>query len=164
MKNFDWTKFSRKLAIEANIQSLYDAWIIPAELERWFLKDADFTNAEGKSISKSQRIKIGDTYKWQWHLWDGTEEGKITKVNGKDHLQFTFAGNCLVDVHFEIYEKGTIVSIAQSNIPTDDDSKQNIRLGCDNGWSFYIVNLKSVYEGGLDLRNKDPKLKPMLNN
>jgi hypothetical protein len=27
-----------------------------------------------------------------------------------------------------------------------------------------LVNLKSVYEGGLDLRNKDNRFKPMLNN
>jgi uncharacterized protein YndB with AHSA1/START domain len=164
MKNFDWTKFTRKVAIEANIQTLYDAWAIPSELERWFLSDASFLNIEGKVKDKTQRIKAGDSYRWQWYLWDATETGNITKANGKDHLQFSFASTCLVDVHFELYEKGTIVSLTQSLIPTDDESKQNIRLGCDQGWSFYLVNLKSVYQGGLDLRNKDPKLKPMLNN
>ena len=164
MKNFDWSKFTRKVAIKANIQTLYDAWTIPSELERWFLRDASFLNTEEKVKDKSQPIKAGDTYQWQWYLWDVTEIGNITKANGKDHLQFSFANTCLVDVHLEVYEKGTIVSLTQSLIPTDDASKQNIRLGCDQGWSFYLVNLKSVYQGGLDLRNKDPKLKPMLNN
>jgi len=36
-------------------------------------------------------------------------------------------------------------------------------LGCASGWAFYLVNLKSIYEGGLDLRNKTPALKHMLN-
>lgn len=30
--------------------------------------------------------------------------------------------------------------------------------------SFFLLNLKSVYEGGIDLRNKDSNFKGMLNN
>lgn len=121
------------------------------------------TQTEGTEIQKNGSIQIGNTYKWRWFLWDGTEEGKITKLNDKDHIQFTFAGDCLVDVHLEAYEKGTIVSISQSNIPTDDKSKKDIRLGSFSGWSFYLINIKSIYEGGLGLRNKDAELKAMLN-
>ena len=57
-----------------------------------------------------------------------------------------------------------MVTLSQSNIPLDNKSKQNIRLGCESGWSFFMLNLKSVYEGGLDLRNKNDKLPGMLNN
>jgi len=56
-----------------------------------------------------------------------------------------------------------VVELTQKNIPTDDHSKQNIRLGCDTGWSFFLVNLKSVYESAHDLRNKNEKLKGMIN-
>jgi uncharacterized protein YndB with AHSA1/START domain len=164
MNNFDWTKFTRKIAIEASKQALYDAWVIPAEIEQWFLSHAEYFTSEGTPVSKTEAVSKGLTYQWQWYLYDVTETGTITKANGKDHFQFTFAGNCKVDVTFKEYKKGTLVSLTQSGIPTDDESKQNIRLGCDNGWSFYLLNLKSVYEGGLDLRNKDPELKPMLNN
>ncbi len=57
-----------------------------------------------------------------------------------------------------------MVELTQKNIPTDDESKQDIRLGCDSGWSFFLVNLKSIYEGGLDLRNKNADLKRMINS
>ncbi|NQY67347.1 MAG: hypothetical protein HRT72_06450 [Flavobacteriales bacterium] len=40
-----------------------------------------------------------------------------------------------------------IVELVQKNIPIDDSSKRGIRLGCDSGWSFFMLNLKSVYEG-----------------
>jgi uncharacterized protein YndB with AHSA1/START domain len=164
MKNFDWTQFTNTIAIKADISQLYNAWAVPLELERWFLSDATFLNSEGREIAKSDSIEAGNAYQWQWFLWDTTEMGKVVKANGKDHIQFTFAGDCLVDITFETYHDGTIVTLKQTNIPTDDKSKQDIRLGCYNGWSFYMVNLKSVYEGGHDLRNKDEKLKPMLNN
>ena len=164
MKNFDWTQFTCKIPVEVPLNVLYDAWTIPSEIERWFLSDASFFSSEGTPTLKNDRIQVGNAYKWKWFLWDGAEEGKVTKANGEDHLQFTFAGDCLVDVHLEAYEKGTIVSIAQSNIPTDDKSKKDVRLGCFGGWSFYIVNIKSIYEGGLDLRNRDKNLHMMTNS
>lgn len=164
MKNFDWTQFSRKIAAQTEPQTLYNAWAIPSEIEKWFLSDAQYYDASRNQKSKATAIEAGDTYEWQWHLWNVTEKGTITKANGSDHIQFTFAGNCHVDVSIAPYDKGSIVTLSQTNIPTDEESKQNIRLGCDRGWSFYLVNLKSVYEGGLDLRNKDADLQPMLNN
>jgi uncharacterized protein YndB with AHSA1/START domain len=164
MEAINWESFTRKTAVKAALKDLYDAWTIPAEIEKWFLKEADFYRASGEAVRKSEHIEAGDTYEWSWFLYDPTEKGKITKANGRDALQFTFAGDCLVDVSLTPFQEYVIVSITQSNIPTDEQSKRNIRLGCDSGWSFYLVNLKSVYEGGLDLRNKNVELKGLLNN
>ena len=86
------------------------------------------------------------------------------EANGKDHIRFTFAGDCLVDVKLTKQDEYVLVALTQSNIPTNDDSKQNIRLGCDSGWSFYLLNLKSVIENGCDLRNKIPAFKGMVNS
>ncbi len=163
MKNFDWTQLTKKMFIKASVQSLYDAWSKPREIERWFLSDATFIDKNDTIVSKDKNIEEGYNYQWQWFLYDVTETGNVIKANGRDHIQFTFAGNCLVDIQLEPFEDGVIVTLSQKNIPTDDKSKLNIRLGCDKGWSFYLVNLKSVYEGGLDLRNKNPNLKNMLN-
>tara|TARA_R110002049_G_scaffold13550_2_gene58997 strand:- start:41 stop:535 length:495 start_codon:yes stop_codon:yes gene_type:complete len=164
MENFDWTQFTQKIPVKASMEQLYKAWTIPKEIERWFLSDAGFSSEEGNTINKNEAIKSGYSYTWQWFLWDGTEEGIIKNVNGRDHIQFTFAGDCIVDVNLEPYHDGIIVSLKQSNISLDEKSKRDVRLGCHNGWAFYMVNLKSVYEGGLDLRNKDTKLKAMLNS
>ncbi|KAA3624864.1 MAG: SRPBCC domain-containing protein [Flavobacterium sp.] len=163
MKNFDWTQFTRKIAVKAPMPVIYDAWTRSHELERWFLSDATFYNSNGEKVDKDSTYSVGDRYEWQWYLWDGTEEGEVKEMNGTDHLQFTFAGECLVDINLSTMDDYTVVSLSQKNIPTDDQNKINTRLGCDSGWSFYLVNLKSIYEGGLDLRNKNEKLKSMLN-
>ncbi|MFA6152147.1 MAG: SRPBCC domain-containing protein [Chitinophagaceae bacterium] len=163
MKNFDWTSFTRKIAVKAPMEDIYSAWTKAAEIEKWFLSKAEFKDANGAIISADVAVKKGDNYAWKWYLFDVTEYGQITDSNGKDFLQFTFAGNCLVDIHLSIQDDYTIVELTQKNIPLDDESKKGIRLGCDTGWSFYLVNLKSVYEGGIDLRNKNAALKGMLN-
>jgi len=164
MKNFDWTKFTLKVAVKAKPEDIYNAWTTAGEIEKWFLTDAEFSDENGLKLSKMQNTLKGDSYKWVWYLYDDVEYGTITAANGRDFLQFTFAGNCLVEVNLKTEFEYTVVELTQKNIPTDDVSKRNIRLGCHNGWSFYLINLKSVYEGGLDLRNKDNRFKPMLNN
>jgi hypothetical protein len=164
MKNFDWTKFTRKIAIKAELNDIYNAWTKASEIEKWFLSKASYLDTNEQAIAKDKTIEQGYTYKWNWFLFDVTEQGKITDANGKDFFQFEFAGKCLVDIHLSTKDDYVIVTLTQKNIPTDDFSKKEIRIGCDSGWSFYLLNLKSVYEGGIDLRNKDSNLKGMLNN
>lgn len=164
MKNFNWTQFTKRIAVKAPIQTLYDAWTKSSELEKWFLKTAKFINPDGTGVDGNSHAKAGMSYEWTWYLYPDTERNIVTIANGKDHFQFNFAGKCTVDVTLSEQFGHTVVELVQSNIPTDDDSKQNIRLGCSSGWSFYFVNMKSVYEGGLDLRSKDERLKPMVNN
>ena len=163
MKNFDWTSFTRKIAIKTELSVIYNAWTKASEIEKWFLRKAVFFDTEGQSVSKEAQIEQGFTYEWNWYLFEVTERGRITEANGKDFIQFTFAGECVVDIVLSTQDEYVIVELTQKNIPTDDNSKQQIRLGCDSGWSFYLVNLKSVYEGGLDLRDKDSRLEGMMN-
>lgn len=164
MENFDWTKFTIRIAVKATIDEVYAAWSTPVEIEKWFLSHAEFSDANNVLLSKTQQALKGDRYKWVWYLYNDIEFGTVTEANEKDFFQFTFAGNCLVEINLREEFEYTIVELTQKNIPTDENSKRNIRLGCHNGWSFYLINLKSVLEGGLDLRNKDNRFKPMLNN
>lgn len=164
MKNFDWTKFRLKTAVKSGLNIIYYAWTEVDEIEKWFLKKAVFYDEEGNEISRSTSVEEGYTYKWNWYLYNETEKGRITKANGIDHIQFTFAGNCIVDIKLERQDEYTIIELEQSNIPEDDVSKKNIRLGCESGWSFYLINLKAYCEYGIDLRNKEEKLGVLVNN
>jgi uncharacterized protein YndB with AHSA1/START domain len=155
--------FSRKIPIKADMARLYNAWTRADEIESWFLRSSNFLRGD-RLLPKEEAITKGDTYQWAWYAFDVVEEGSITEANGVDFIQFTFAGDCLVEIQLTQMEDYVLVTLTQKNIPTDDASKRNIRIGCASGWSFFLVNLKSVYEGGLDLRNKDNDLRGMLNN
>lgn len=163
MKDFDWTSFTKKIAIKAKLPDIYNAWTKAAEIEKWFLKDAGFFDSDKVLIGKGKPIQKDFSYDWRWHLYDDVAKGTIREANGKDFIQFTFEGS-LVDIKLSEEHDYVIVQLTQKEIPTDDHSKQYVRLGCSSGWAFYLVNLKSVYEGGLDLRNKDPRLSTMINN
>ena len=164
METFNWTAFSQKIAIKATMEQLYKAWTLPKEIETWFLSKALFTRPSGVSVGHNEAIQTNDTYHWSWYLYDVVETGTVLEANGKDSLKFTFAGDCVVHVQLRQVHDHIVVNLSQSNIPTDNQSKRGIRLGCASGWSFFLLNLKSVYEGGLDLRNKDPQFQGMINN
>ncbi|MCZ2356455.1 MAG: SRPBCC domain-containing protein [Bacteroidia bacterium] len=164
MEHFNWTTFTKRIAVKSTISDIYNAWTKAVEIEKWFLSKAVYFDTDNKTVSATENIKSGQTYEWSWYAQDFTETGKIIHTNEKDFIQFLFAGECIVEVKLSEKDGFVIVELTQSNIPTDDNSKQNIRLGCDSGWSFYLVNLKSVYEGGLDLRNKNTDFKAMVNN
>ena len=164
MKEFDWTQFSKRIFINTDLNSVYNAWTKSGELEKWFLSKATFQSIDGKEILPIENIDSESTYKWNWFAQNHFEEGTVNLANGVDYIEFTFAGNCKVQVRLSIEENQTLVELTQTEIPLDDSSKENIRLGCAFGWTFYLLNLKSVLEGGLDLRNKDTELIGVVNN
>lgn len=148
----DWTSFELKIAVKAAMQDLYHAWTQAAQVEKWFLQECTYLK-EGTAIADNDAVPAGGTYAWRWHFYEETEYGRINAANGKDFMQFTFAGDCLVDVQLEAAGEYTLVRLRQYNIPTDEASQFGIRIGCVQGWTFYLTNLKSVYEYGHDLRN-----------
>ena len=162
MENFDWTRFTRRIIIKAPIATIYDAWTKAGEIEKWFLKEAKFYDANGGELPKNTPASAGNGYHWIWYVYEETEKGEILEANGVDFVRLTFA-NSILEVKLVQHESGVIVELTQKGIPQDDNSRQYIRLGCHAGWTFYLINLKSIYEGGIDLRNTDENLPGMLN-
>jgi uncharacterized protein YndB with AHSA1/START domain len=154
----DWTSFTLSIAVKSSLETIYNAWTISSEIEKWFLETCQFNNT-----TTLKNVTAECEYQWTWYLYDGLEKGKITQANGKDFFQFSFAGECLVDVQLKEIGENILVTLRQHNIPTDEKSKFNIRIGCLEGWTFYLANLKSFYETGYDLRNKNPELKGINN-
>jgi hypothetical protein len=151
-----WTSFKVTGDYNTDIRSLYEAWATPAGLEKWFLRKADFFTVPMRLREPDEFIMKEDTYEWYWHGWgDNTcEKGQILEANGTDSLKFTFADNCIVSVNISSRNGVSIVELSQENIPEESDPSKNLFVQCQLGWTFYMANLKSIVEGGVDLRNK----------
>ena len=46
--------------------------------------------------------------------------------------------------------------------PTEEEVVRKHYLGNMKGWIFFMINLKSVLEGGIDMRNRKEELKNVL--
>lgn len=166
MPQLDWSRFSLKIYINAPIQKVFDMWTSRADLENWFLRKAEFRSADGAMRGSNDRLQVGDTYDWLWHGHpDSTaEHGVITETNGKDRFQFIFGNAGTVTVKLKDMGDCTEMILTQENIPTDEQNRMNFHVGCSTGWTFYFANLKSILEGGLDLRNKNVLYSNVINS
>jgi hypothetical protein len=165
METHDWSSFTVRININASAEKLYAAWATRSGIELWFLRVSEYKKPDGSLRANDEPVSKGDSYKWLWHGWpdDMVEHGEILDCNGKDLFRFSFgkAGNCTIRIYKEQDE--TIVELMQDAIPTDEQGKHYWHLGCKTGWTFYLANLKSIYEGGKDLRNKNVQLQQVLN-
>ena len=159
----DWSQFTKRITVEATTRAIYNAWAIPEQIEGWFLSRADYTRPDGTANFKTERVKAGDSYTWRWHGFPGgsPEKGKVLEANGHNTFSFTFADDCIVEV-MVLAEKGVrVVQLTQKKIGPDE--KLRLYIGCGEGWTFYLANLKSKLEGGIDLRNKNENIKGVIN-
>jgi hypothetical protein len=163
MPDHNWEQLLLRIPINADKQTIFAQWTTRQGLENWFLRKAEFKKPDGSVRNASDVIQTGDTYEWMWHGWpdDMVERGTVVDV-GDLSLKFTFgkAGNVTVSVKEELQE--TILELLQDEIPTDEHSKEYYHLGCTKGWTFFMVNLKSILEGGLDMRNRNVELKNVI--
>ena len=154
-----WDTFTRRVLIDQPLSDIYNLWTSSDGITQWFLRKAVYTTAEGVARKSNEPCQQGDTYSWEWHNWDHAHSGKILAQNGKGHIKFEFESS-IVDLHVELFKDGrSLVSLIQSEIPTDDESKRNIYSGCGCGWTFWLTNLKAYTEHGIVLNEKDEALK-----
>lgn len=166
MSSFDWSRFTVRININSNsIEQLYRAWATRGGIEYWFLRMSEYSKADGELRSADEPVQTGDTYRWRWFGYgdEVTETGEILDCNGTDFFKFRFgkAGDCSVNIYPEQDE--LIVELLQDNIPTDDKAKESWHIGCKTGWTFYLANMKSMFEGGIDLRNKNENIQNVIN-
>jgi uncharacterized protein YndB with AHSA1/START domain len=167
MAEIDWSRFSHKIYLNAGIRRVYDAWATRANIESWFLRKGEFKTPDGKLRGDLETVQKGDTYEWLWHGHpDSTvEHGVVTEANGKDRFAFVFGTAGVVTITLrEVEPNVTEMILVQDQIPTDDHGKFSYHVGCSTGWSFYEGNIKSILEGGMDLRNKNPNYTNVINS
>src|SRR3569833_1913704 len=156
MAAHDWTRFTITADFDIDLRSIYKAWTTPAGLESWFLRIADFYTITGRLREKEESILKEDTYEWLWHGFndDTLQKGRVLEVNEIDFFKFTFTDDTIVSVSLRSANGLTILELTQENIKEDPDHANNLFVQCQIGWTFYLANLKSIIEGGIDLRNK----------
>jgi uncharacterized protein YndB with AHSA1/START domain len=165
-----WSSFTKSITVKTSEEKLYHAFATRAGMESWFLRSCDYKGKDGNSLPPGEFVAPGNKYTWHWFGYadDTNENGEILQANGKDLFEFTFNANgsndMKVRVSFEEEKGEWRVNLYQYNIPEDDESKGWYFVGCGEGWTFYLANLKSILEGGLDLRNKNIEIKKVVNS
>jgi len=164
-KQPEWSEFLRRIYVQAPVKKIYNAWAKPSEITKWFLSKARAFDAGGKERSASKAIVKGNSYEWKWYGSADTGEGKVLSANGINRLSFTFIDSAtVVTVSMKKAGKRTFVELKQQHRHPEASRRKGIYLHCHPGWSYHLTNLKSIYEGGIDLREKKPDRKFLVNS
>jgi hypothetical protein len=160
-----WNEFNIRIPVNPSIPDLYSAWATQQGIERWFLRSAIYKTSQGSLRGVAEPVQKGDRYHWLWQGYpdDVSESNAVLDANGRDYFQFEFTGQCIVSIRLEPIKGLTMVNLRQHNIPDDSNPATNLFVGCQLGWTFYLTNLKSIFEGGIDLRNKDTDFTSVVN-
>lgn len=160
---YDWSRFVKRVNLNTDERTAYRLWATREGLEKWFLRNAIFKR-NGREIPPTTELKAGDEYEWYWHGWtdDMVEKGTILEANGRDLLRFSFGKAGEVTIRIKSEQGQLIIELLQEKIPLDEHSLYYFHLGCSTGWVFYLTNMKSILEGGPDLRNRNADLKNVI--
>ncbi len=144
-KKHDWSQFKLKIEVNRPVSTLFKAWTDGKLISKWFTV---------KAVIEPKRN--GRIY-FEWLAGDKMEARVVSIVKNKS---FTFPFGSKgerVTVKFKKEGKGTICELHQYNMQLTPQSKWNMHRGCIQGWTFFLVNLKSYLEHEIDLRSHNPK-------
>lgn len=133
-------------------------WATEAGITRWFIPECTFTSPDGAKLEQTTPVETDTKYKWIWA--NGIEEEGVFVFVSERALTFTFGAGTTVEVHLTSEGGRTQVELKQTSEVTD---AEEVYRDCTQGWTFYLTNLKSLLEGGIDLREFEPTREGLVN-
>jgi uncharacterized protein YndB with AHSA1/START domain len=144
-KKYDWTQFTLKVAINKSVASVFRAWTDDKVVSKWFTE---------KTVIQPR--KNGRIY-FEWLAGDKLD-AKVISISKNRHFTFPFGSKGeRVTIKFVKDGRGSICELRQYNMLTTPKSRWEMHRGCIQGWTFFLANLKSYLEYGVDLRSHDPQ-------
>jgi hypothetical protein len=150
---FNWERFQRSVLVRASIDACHAAIFTSGGLAKWFIGSATYSTSDGLPRAHVARVHMGDDYLWKWLDKDLELTGQVLNVT---HLSVTFsfgeAGTVTMSARQEADR--VRVTIAQEALPDKPYDKEAF-VNCYVCWSFFLLNLKSVLEHHIDLRERE---------
>ncbi len=142
-------KMIQRYIYQAKQETVFRALTDPQELTKWFLQDAQV------------QLKKGGTMKFVWSPKDKHENTILELVpNRKLRITWPTMGwggtpktNTYVTFNLTPRGKYTLLQIEHTGFGMGEEWVMYY-AGTYSGWTYYLLNLKSWLEHGIDLRDK----------
>jgi hypothetical protein len=157
-------QFTLRINMNARPDIVYKSLATSSGLTSWFLRSANFLDSAGVIRNPDSFIQKGDSYSMLWHGYPDSvkQTGTVLEANGTDLFRFSFSLGCPVEIKLYTECGQTIAELTEGPFPEDHPDSIKHYFEDSKGWTFYLTNLKSVLEGGLDLRNKNREIKNVI--
>jgi hypothetical protein len=153
----NWDRVELEIDITAPVEVVAWHWTSSAGLTRWLAVECTFVGLEGDTYAEADSAEAGARFRMI--RADGSiEEGELVQAD-KRAVVAAFADGSRLHVRLASRKGRTALTLRRSTVGADfEEFRDNLR-----SWTFHLTNLKSVVEGGLDLREFEPDRSGLLN-
>jgi uncharacterized protein YndB with AHSA1/START domain len=158
-----YESFTQRIRIKAAPDVVMTFWLMSDLVQLWFVPACRYIRPDIEDRAGNELAQPGDRYEWTWV--DGTREvSTVREVTFPLRATFGwFEDTCDVQVTLEPEGEGTLITLIQTNTQETEAERLQATLECGQGWQFYLLNLKSYLEGGIDLRETEPGVPGLIN-
>lgn len=132
-------KTTLKIPIHASLDTIWELLTTPAGISRWF------------ALSCEGSIAEGGEFKLIWGRepdHDDVSSHRVTAWEPRRRFGFTWPG---VQLTFDLFRQGS-VNVVKLTCTYANAAGSEAQIEELVGWTMHLMTLKSVAEGGLDLR------------
>lgn len=150
---YNLNRFVINIKIKKTVRTVYRSWSTSL-IERWFPEKMQYITFGNTIRPRKSLFETNDRF-----TWTGSKErpfsfsGEILFTNNKDYFRFSFVDDTIVSVLLKAHEDETIVQLVHEGFVQGTEHKLDLQLNWCSNWTFYLANLKSVLEEGVDLRD-----------
>ena len=174
----DWLGFTQAIHVRAAVPAAWRMLATCEGLERWFLLRADAWTHDGRQWLRDRGLEQGARLRLTWPSAESTdaagwtipgevsEDDEVLRTEAPQRIRLGwYEGRGWVEFRVAPRPDGRVtVELEQRMHPTGDFKLlEGAYTGCREGWAFYLANLKSVLEHGIDLREAAPDRTGLVN-
>lgn len=146
--------FSHAIYLNAPLEKVYVFAATASGIIKWFIGKAKYYYKDNNIRLGNEFARKGDSYLWTWLNKDLELKGIVTGAVENKLFQFTFSPLYLVTLEFFPENNRTKLTLTQEYQQSAQRNDFNY-INCCTCWVFFLTNLKSVIENGIDLREKE---------
>ena len=149
--NFNSERFHHSILLNKAAGEVFALFGLAGGLEKWFQCETIFTATDKAARKPGEMIQKDDSFYWKWLAKDFSIEGKVINVTPGISAEFTFGSLFNIKMSAAAQNGRTLFTIEQwyTNGAIKNDFAY---INCCTCWIFFLTNLKSVLEHGIDLR------------
>ena len=160
-QSFTKEQFSHGLLLDISIDQAWSYIASPEGLTSWFLGKTSYTGPDGEIRQAHHSVQKGDQYYWEWQKQHSVE-GIVLDLVEEEFFAVTFGTDFTVE--FRLSQEGNRTRIVLTQLNANPNKSNEFRfINCCVCWAFFLTNLKSMAEGGKDLREVDVEEEILVN-
>jgi uncharacterized protein YndB with AHSA1/START domain len=157
--NFILKPFRTRIWIKAKSEDIILGWTQSSLVTKWFVNQCEFF----QNGLATPDARPGGSYKWTW-LDGSVDESNILEVEPTRIVYGWYHNQGQIEVTATPDSDGTLLELTQSmSSKMEPQEILKAQYGCRIGWTFFLTNLKSIIEGGIDLREHNPNRSDVVN-